>query len=247
VRIGTWNVNRAFSGNERGDVLAAWLRGQEVDLWLITEVHSDWRPRGRELIVSPSRSWGAERQRWAAIESSSTVEQLTPDAGAQHPGEEGLALARVEHEGLRVLVACSVLPLLDSGDNWEGLPEGRSEQFRFVLDHHVSRIRAARQDGEPIIWGGDFTQELTPPYLGGTPENADALRSAFDGLGLVVLTDEARRLNPECPTIDHLAVSGEVTAGPVEVHRPTWPDGIKDLSDHAAYTADVELTGPIPG
>jgi endonuclease/exonuclease/phosphatase family metal-dependent hydrolase len=241
VRIGTWNVNRAVPDDERGDTLARWVREQQVDLWLLTEVHSDWRPRGRELIVSPRRSYGAERQRWAAIETRATAVRLAADAGVQHPGEEGLALARVEHEGVRFLVACSVLPIRDSGKNWQGLPQGRGEQFRFVLDHHVSRIRAARQDGEPIIWGGDFTQELTPPYSGGPPGNADALRSAFDGLELSVLTAEARRLNPECPTIDHLAVSREIAAGSVEVHRPTWPDGVKSLSDHAAYTADVGL------
>ncbi|MGY1777115.1 endonuclease/exonuclease/phosphatase family protein [Geodermatophilus sp. SYSU D00804] len=240
MRIGTWNVNRVHRESDRASDISAWLSKLGADLWLLTEVHSGWHARGDGLIVSPQRSWGPDLQRWAAIETHLPATQLLTAGDDRHPGEEGLALARVEYEGVEVLVACSVLPIEGSGENWRGLPEDRFAQFRFVLDHHADRIRDARRPDEQVIWGGDFTQELAPLYSGGTPMGAAALRSAFEELGLVVLTEDAERLNEAYPSIDHLAVSREIARGPAEVHRPTWRDD-KDLSDHAAYTADVVL------
>ncbi|SHG42109.1 endonuclease/exonuclease/phosphatase family protein [Geodermatophilus nigrescens] len=242
MRIGTWNVNRVYRDSERAPGIKAWLTGQQVDLWLLTEIHGDWHARGDGLTVSPKRSWGAERQRWAAIETSLTVTKLAPSLGPQHPGEEGLAMARVRCDDANVLVACSVLPLEGSGENWVGLPEGRLKQFRFVLRHHIDRINSERRAGEAVIWGGDFTQELKAPYSGGTPDGAEALRSAFEELDLRPLTESVERLKSDHPAIDHLAVSPELATGPAETHRPPWSDG-KYLSDHAAYTAEIACPG----
>ena len=138
-----------------------------------------------------------------------------------------------------MLVACSVLPWKGAGQYWPGLPSGQVAEFRHVLDHHVERISAERLDGEPLIWGGDFNQPLTSPYWGATADGAQALRIAFEGFGLVPLTERAEHLNGTSHAIDHLAVSPALIAGEqvAEVHRPEWNGG--HLSDHAAYTADV--------
>ena len=101
--------------------------------------------------------------------------------------------------------------------------------------------------GEPLIWGGDFNQQLTGPFWSTTKAGAGALGEAFGTLGLVALTERAEHLNGTSHAIDHLAVSAELVAGDgaAEVHRPEWAGG--QLSDHAAYTADIRLVVPAAG
>jgi endonuclease/exonuclease/phosphatase family metal-dependent hydrolase len=168
--------------------------------------------------------------------------------------EESLCLARVQlPEGARastVLVACSVLPWGGAGKWWPGLPEkSLNAQQIFVLEHHMDRIDVAWDREEPIVWGGDFNQELrdlaperkAAGYrIAGTVAGIERLRAAFDRFGLRALTAESEHLNPEAPTIDHLAVSEQVARGNAVVHRPHYENGTL-LSDHAAYTADVEF------
>ncbi|MGY1606371.1 MULTISPECIES: endonuclease/exonuclease/phosphatase family protein [unclassified Geodermatophilus] len=246
MRIGTWNLDRCPSStSEKGQEVAARLDELKADLWLLTEVHRDWDPRGGTFAVSRPRSFDPDApKRWAGVETSLPLTTL-PSQG-EHPGEEGLVLARVQVDGRDVLVACSVLPWRGAEQYWYGLPEGQIAQFHSVLQHHVERIRTERREDEPLVWGGDFNQALRRPVYGGTVEGMTALQSAFASLGLVALTVDAEHRNGHMRSIDHLAVSEHFTAASAETHRLTRSDG-SNLSDHAAYTADVELTGPATG
>jgi hypothetical protein len=243
VRIGTYNLRLCPSASSpRGRAIGDWMKGQDVHVWLLTEVHRDWSSGTGRLVVAPERSVAPAEKRWAGIETDLPLGGLRTSAGSTHAGEEGLVLARLQpDEGSSVLVACSVLPWKRAGEYWRGLPSqsGRAAEFRHVLDHHVARISAERLEGELLIWGGDFNQQLTQPFWFTTAEGAQALRAAFDGFGLVPLTERAEHLNGTSYAIDHLAVSRELVAGePVaEVHRPDWNGG--PLSDHAAYTAEI--------
>ncbi|MGY1784708.1 endonuclease/exonuclease/phosphatase family protein [Geodermatophilus sp. SYSU D00698] len=240
MRIGTWNLRLCpRPSSEKGQRISAWLDDQKADLWLLTEVHRDWDPRGGRFLASPPRSFDGDKpKRWAGIETGLPVTALP--AGGEHPGEEGLVLARVDVDGTSVLVACSVLPWKGAHQYWHGLPTGHFAQFHLVLQHHVERIRGERRAGEPLVWGGDFNQQLQRPLDGATVKGMAALQSAFDSLGLVALTAGAEHLNGRMRSIDHLAVSKHFDGSAAQTHRPTWPDG-KNLSDHAAYTADVVL------
>jgi endonuclease/exonuclease/phosphatase family metal-dependent hydrolase len=113
----------------------------------------------------------------------------------------------------------------------------------------MDRIDDAWDREEPIVWGGDFNQELRPLAperkaagygLAGTLAGIERLHAAFERFGLRPLTAESEHLNPESPTIDHLAVSERAARSDAVVHRPTYENGTL-LSDHAAYTADVSL------
>jgi hypothetical protein len=245
VRIGTWNLDRCPSPtSEKGQEVGARLDELKSDLWLLTEVHRDWDPRGGTFVASPRRSFDPDApKRWAGIETSLPLTAI-PSQG-EHPGEEGLVLARVEVDGRDVLVACSVLPWRGAERYWSDLPDGQVAQFDSVLQNHVERIRTERREDEPLIWGGDFNQALQRPVYGGTVEGMTALQSAFESLGLLALTADAEHRNGHMRSIDHLAVSEQFTAGPADTHRLSWSDG-RDLSDHAAYTADVELAGLPP-
>jgi endonuclease/exonuclease/phosphatase family metal-dependent hydrolase len=245
VRIGTYNLKLCPTSSwPRGQAIAEWMKVQAVDVWLLTEVHRDWTPGNGRVVVSSERAGAPTEKRWSGIQTELPFEDLRTPAASSHAGEEGLVLARLQVDGRSVLVACSVLPWKGAGRYWPGLPEGQAAEFRHVLDHHVARISAERLAGEPLIWGGDFNQPLTAPFSYSTTAGAHALRAAFDGLGLVALTERAEHLNGTSFAIDHLAVSRELTTGQqiVEVHRPPWNGG--HLSDHAAYTAEVSLARP---
>jgi hypothetical protein len=244
VRIGTWNLKLCPErSSDRGRAMTAWMDAQAVDVWLLTEVHRDWAVDG--FVVSPPRGGAPEFKRWAGIGTALPFAELRTAGDPEHPGEEGLRLARLRLEGTTtgsLLVACSVLPWRGCGKYWPGLPEGQAAEFTHVLDHHVDRIAAERLPGEPIVWGGDFNQQLTAPFWSSTEAGAAALAEAFAGLGLIAPTESAEHLNGTSYAIDHLAVSAELVAGePVAaVHRPAGERG--QLSDHAAYTADIGPT-----
>ncbi len=248
MRIGTYNVNRGLAPSSgRRKAIVSWIDGEAVDIWLLTEVHSNWAPD--RMVVSPRRAVGPEHQRWAGIVTALPLGELRTSGDPDHGGEEGLSLARVRLDGPTpsVLVACSVLPWKGAGRYWPGLPAGHVAEFRHVLDHHVSRITAERLPDEPLIWGGDFNQQLTGPFWFTTDAGAGALGEAFAALGLVALTERAEHLNGTSHAIDHLAVSAELVAGDdvAEVHRPERSGG--QLSDHAAYTAHIRPAVPAVG
>ncbi len=248
VRIGTWNLKLCpTTTSARGQAISAWMDTQAVDIWLLTEVHRDWVQDGAQFVVAPERGAAPDYKRWSGIETALPLAGLRTSGEPQHAGEEGLVLARVQvDDASSVLVACSVLPWEGAGTFWPGLPAGQAAEFRHVLDHHVACISAERLDGEPLIWGGDCNQQLTGPFWFTTQEGAEALRAAIDGLGLVPLTERAEHLNGNSYAIDHLAVSRDLIAGEqiAEVHRPEWDGG--QLSDHAAYTAEIALPAPQP-
>lgn len=244
MRIGTWNLKLCpASDSPRGAAICSWLDEQSAGVWLLTEFRHDWNPRGGRFVVSPPRGIGPKEKRWAGIETALPLGELDTNGDPDHPAEESLCLARLKTGGdaPSVLVACSVLPWKGAGKYWPGLPSGQAAEFIYVLDHHVSRITAERRAGEPLIWGGDFNQQLTPPFWFTTTEGAAALRSALESLGLVALTEQAEHLNGTSSAIDHLAVSRGlvVCEQKATTHRPSWDGG--QLSDHAAYTAEVRL------
>jgi len=256
TRVATWNLRLCPSpGYARGSEVARWQEKLAADIWLLTEVHRDWTSESGWTSVSPPRG-GTDRdiKRWAGIQTRLPMTPLDDWSSDVPAAEESLCLARVElPEGAgstSVLVACSVLPWRGAGKYWPGIPEkDLNAQQTFVLQHHMNRIDDAWDGEEPILWGGDFNQELRPLAperkaagygLAGTIAGIERLQAAFDRFGLRPLTASSEHLNPEAPSIDHLAVSERVARGNAVVHRPAYDDGTL-LSDHAAYTADVEL------
>jgi hypothetical protein len=256
TRVATWNLRLCPSpGYARGNEIARWQEKIAADIWLLTEVHRDWNSGSGWTSVSPPRG-GTDRdaKRWAGIQTRLPITTLDDWSPNPSPAEESLCLARVQlPEGARttsVLVACSVLPWKGAGKYWPGIPEkDLNAQQSFVLQHHVDRIDDAWDGEESILWGGDFNQELRPLApgrtsigygLAGTIAGIERLQTAFDRFGLRALTADSAHLNPGAPTIDHLAVTERLARGNAVVHRPTYDYGSL-LSDHAAYTADVEL------
>ena len=252
LRIATWNLRSCpVPWSERGEEISVWQDEVGADVWLLTEVHRDWRSPAGWVEVSPPRGGAPDHRRWAAVQTHLPVTPVHDGPTGPAAAEESLCLVRVHLPGPRsVLVACSVLPWGGAARSWPGLPERYLDrQQAFVLAHHADRIEQARDGDEPVVWGGDFNQalrRLTPERTAagyrvpGTVAGIDRLRAAFERFGLVPLTGDAEHLDPHTPAIDHLAVSATLAAGAAAVHRPHREDGSL-LSDHAAYTADVRV------
>lgn len=257
LRVGTWNLEHCptpWSG--KGTQVAVWQQALSADIWLLTEVHRDWASPAGEVCVSAPRGGGtADTKRWAGIQTRLRLEPIdaaVPEDRAA--AEESLCLARVYLPAgavvPSVLVACSVLPWGGAGKWWPGLPEKYlNDQQAFVLSHHIDRIDAVWDREEPIVWGGDFNQELQDLTgdrkavgyrLAGTGAGIERLGKAFQLFGLRPLTVGSEGRDPLAPAIDHLAASDFLTADAASVYRPSYPDGTL-LSDHAAYTADAVL------
>jgi hypothetical protein len=217
-------------------MIGAFLAHQDASLWLLTEVSAFWSAPDASVAVSPQQPGQHEAHRLAGVQSNFP---LTPLAAAgDHPGEQGLCLARAElPAGGTLLVACSVLPWRGARQWWHGLPAGSAAaSAKFVLDHHLARIEEVRLPGEALVWGGDFNQELARPYSGGSVRGREQLNDALDRLRLTPATATASHLEPGVLAIDHLAVPLGWGVDRLQVHRPN--DAVR-LSDHAAYTADL--------
>ncbi|CCH89508.1 Endonuclease/exonuclease/phosphatase [Modestobacter italicus] len=256
MRIGTWNVEGyPLATSEKGLEIVDFFDGVKADIWLLTEVNAGWQSRHGRLVVSPPRSYGREQDRWAGIQTHLPITRLPDPNGGPANAEEALCLTRVElppsASAPSVLVACSVLPWRGASQYWPGLPaESFDAQASYVLDHHIRRIHAERRDGEPVIWGGDFNQELRPVTasraadgfrMAGTKNGIGRLQDAFGKFGLQPLTEDAGHRIEGAWSIDHLAVSASmVEQQQVDLHRLTRRNG-KRLSDHAVYVADVAL------
>jgi hypothetical protein len=254
--VGTWNLRGCpHPDYEKGAEVARWQEKVSADIWLLTEVHRDWAWSCSSWAVSPPRGGEtSDTKRWAGIQTHLPMTQLHDGSTERPAAEESLCLARVHlPEGATaksVLVACSVLPWGGASKWWPGLPEKYlNAQQEFVLEHHMDRIDDAWDRDEPIIWGGDFNQELrdlTPERkaaryrLAGTVAGIERLRGAFGRFGLRALTENSEHLDPETPTIDHLAVSEPLARWETGVYRPHYEHGTL-LSDHAAYVADIAL------
>jgi hypothetical protein len=261
LRVGVWNLERSpHPGSTKGDEVGLWQEHLSADIWLLTEVHEAWGwgpplwSGGGSWAVSSPRGADLDGwRRWSGIQTRFRIDEL--DSSTEPwAAEESLCLARIHlPDGFAVptvLAACSVLPWRGAAKYWPGLPgKYLDDHQQFVLEHHVARIAQAWDREEPIVWGGDFNQELvdlSPQRkkagyrLAGTKAGIGRLAAAFERFGLRAVTERSEHLLLGAPTIDHLAVSAPLIAGAARVHRPHYADG-RLLSDHAAYLAELDL------
>ena len=230
LRIGTWNLDRSEPG-WRQPRQAAHI-DKQADVWLLTEVPSDWPHRDSKPSFSASRP-NETHQRWAAITSTWKMDPIV----AGHPS---LAMARIDHRDGSFLAASSVFPWRGAVNFW---PAGHGDTFgelcAVTLIAHAAEILKACGD-LPVVWGGDFNQALSGREHVGSRVGRRALQEAFRQLGLRVVTSEARGQDPHQRSIDHIAVPMGWGSGKVEVQRPQ-PDGrLRFLSDHPSYVVAVE-------
>jgi len=248
LRFGIWNLKLAPDpARPRGHEMIALAQDCDADIWLFTEIHVDWRLPGYARAISGPRSTGPERKRWAGIACRDSFDMIIPPIDGSGPADEGLCMARLRPKGTDgpgLLVACSVLPWANTVDGWPSLHEpGRfdrfADRFRYVTDTHIEHMRREHQEGEILIWGGDFNESLSGRTLLSKAGRA-ILVDALDKLAVTALTTSARHLVDGVCSIDHVAVSTQSVESS-QVRVVTRNDDPRQTSDHALYLVDVAL------
>ncbi len=217
MRIGTWNLNKQWS-----DRHLALLRGEECDVWLLTEVspkavNPEWKNADFYCHISKAK-WC--EQHWAAVLSRQPLIPIPPDP------HEASAAATVNG----TTYWSTVLPW--SGCNthpphpWVG--ETLETMQRAAIEALTSRLPRSN-----FVWGGDWNQNLAGGWEHvGTIDGQALLKGTLEAFRLQVATAELLHRSGG-HTIDHIAVPIEwsVTAACV-VPAP-------GLSDHDAYVVEV--------
>lgn len=225
IRVGVWNLDSSQPLKARA-AQRAWLL-QAADVWLLTEVH-DAAVDGLDCGCSAPVA-GMPGLSWAGVVSGIPVVDR-PTSG--HPT---LALARIALESDReVVFASSVLPWRSAGRYWPADdPAPYRERFHSVLAEHTQILASLARDGRPVVWGGDFNQELEGPNRAGTADGRTAVLDAFDRLGLEPLTPSPDAGEHGSRPIDHIAVPRSWGRGRLDRALPA-SEG-RSLSDHPSY------------
>jgi len=89
-----------------------------------------------------------------------------------------------------------------------------------------------------LVWGGDWNHSLVGPEWAGSKVGRAHLEGALDELGLQVPTRDLPHRLDGVGTMDHIAVSREVTVVDARRVSGVGPEGA--LSDHDAYIIVIE-------
>jgi len=169
LRIGTWNLDRS-EPDWRQQHQAAHV-GNLVDVWMLTEVPSNWRHGTSTPSFSALRPDEID-QHWAGIASKWPMKSII----AEHPV---IAMARIDHPDGAFLAASSVFPWRGAMKFWPaGDGDSFAERCAGTLVAHATEIEGTR-GGLPVVWGGDFNQALSGREYVGSRGGRDALLKAF--------------------------------------------------------------------
>ncbi len=224
--IGTWNMNRRKPTDLHLEVLC----NRAYDVWLLTEVHSDWQDALRNIDDTQfflSASMMAKHQHWAAILCHRmTLAERLP---APHP-------ASVAVRCNDITFCASVLPWKDASaeEPWTG-------------HNHAARVQSTLRTlmdslpREKLVWGGDWNHALDGHEVAGNKQGRMHLLDALQELGLTVPTASLpSRVDgfqgERYLSIDHIAIPASWTVLRTQ-HIPCY-----GLSDHHAYKIDVNIT-----
>ena len=229
IRVGVWNLDSSQPLKARA-AQRAWLL-QAADVWLLTEVHGA-AVEGLDCGCSAPVA-GMPGLSWAGVVSGIPVVDR-PTSG--HPT---LALARIAVDSdLEVVFASSVLPWRSAGRYWPAEdPAPYRDRFHSALTQHTRILASLARDGRPVVWGGDFNQELEGPTRAGAADGRTAVLDAFDQLGLEPVSTSADAGEDGSQAIDHIAVPRAWECGRMVRALPE-SEG-RSLSDHPSYVVGV--------
>lgn len=236
ARIATWNLE-ANASDEAQRRQQAVLDAAAATVTVLTEVAAGWSSRLGTLVTSP---WSEDHRRhWVAI-AGTGVEEVSLGTEA-HPFE---VAARLEMDGQEVLLYSTVLPWSNAVSQVPELAadgETAAAMFERILNLQTDRIEQLRNDhpGAVVIWAGDFNQTLEGPNWGGSVAGRNLLQNALDRLGLQAWNR----------TLGH-AIQGmcaiDLICGPpglcTRTERFAPLVGTKELSDHAGYVVEIDLS-----
>jgi hypothetical protein len=221
MRIGTWNLEGKWSDRQ-----ADFLRRQDCDVWLLTEVHADVQLEGYHLAVTQSLMTGTDRH-WSAILSRANPEEQDDP----HPATVSAMIDGTTYWS-------SVLPWRTCGEESPWVGSTHADKMAAAL----GQLETARPEGR-LIWGGDWNQALVGKDYAASTKGRQHLLTSIDHLKLHVPTAGLSHQLPRHASIDHIAVPQVDFASRVE-RLPAKHQGAA-MSDHDAYIVDVEPGAPL--
>lgn len=213
IRIGTWNLAGRWSPAHL-DVLVA----QDCDVWLLTEARADTALPGYRPHVTMAQM--ARARHWAGVFSRSPLTPL-PDPH--------VASAAAVVDG--VTYCSTVLPWRSCGP----VPWGEGTHAERTARALDTLVEVLPRGG--LVWGGDWNHSLFGAEWAGSKAGRAHLERALDKLGLQVPTRDLPHRIDGVGTIDHIAVSRDVTV--VDASRVSGIGTDGALSDHDAYVVEL--------
>jgi endonuclease/exonuclease/phosphatase family metal-dependent hydrolase len=166
MKIATWNLDHGGKTRAARAAQEETLRALGADLVILTEPPTSYKA-GPGVVVSPAlRPAEPGPESWVAIVGP-TVEPVALDL----PYDRMAAAARATVGGQSLVVYGAGLP-------WRGIRgaapdllrdgETFASVFTRVLAEQVADIRMLLDDGERVVWAGDFNQSISGPNNGGS-------------------------------------------------------------------------------
>jgi hypothetical protein len=214
MRIGTWNLDGRRGARQRD-----FLRDQECDVLLLTEVPCDWELPDYHL--SPGGPDMGPCKRWAAIASRVPLVPIDPPP---HP-----ATAAVVVDGTTYV--SSILPWRGSGGKEPWLGADHAERVTNTLEPLGRFLRKHAN----LVWGGDWNHALDGPERAGSMRGRADLVKLLDELGLAVPTEQLGHREDGLFSIDHIATRRVVHG----MWRVVAADDRGRLSDHDFYAVET--------
>lgn len=215
MKIGTWNLDGRWSANHQ-----QFLKNEECDVWLLTEVPNKFALDGGELF--PSMPMTPEKA-WAGVWSNGNADS----SQSPHP-----AAAMAVRDG--VLYCSCVLPWRSARPWW---PAEDTGDVAAMTAATLARLRPELKAATgAVVWGGDWNHALHGREVAGTYDGRVEIKKLRFELQLKVRTVCQPHAKPGLLSIDHIAVPAawKVT----KCWRVVAEAAGKRLSDHDAYIVD---------
>jgi hypothetical protein len=236
TRIGTWNLDTEWNVATKPPpprqvaTLVDQMRFIEkwnCDFWLLTEVPCFLELEPGNVIFS--QRMGASDKAYAAVWAKDGLEELS---------EKSLPTAAIGRVGDMRVCSC-VLP-------WRFAPSQGwpvKGDYKTIVDEAIARLGEGLAHGPgDLVLGGDWNQAFAGRDYVGTLAGRAALNALLETLNLTLTTGglDKHTAKGEHRSIDHIAVPRHWKTCGATRRVAERDDGLR-LSDHDAYTVDLEL------
>jgi hypothetical protein len=216
MRIGTWNLNGAWDRDH-----GQFLRDQNCDVWLLTEVDSKFSLEEYELHLTKGTM--SRGQYFAAIASREPFETRFEDP---HP-----ASAMAETGGRTF--CSSVLPWRACGNEYPWVGKSHAEKTVACLDELLLKL-----PNKNLVWGGDWNNSLKGRNFSGSKGASNCIKTTLHRLGLQVPTRTLPHHIEGIYSIDHIAVDSRIAN--LRCKRKEALIAGTRLSDHDLYWTEIQ-------
>lgn len=236
ARILTWNMQRHDPSSTKGRELGARILAQAADLVCLTEAHAGSAAvLGYEEISAEGVHWSPQKPSERKVVLGGKRHWTEVDEFGSEGLQSGAFVAGTTELPLGAVRVIGVCIPYHAASPFGQRPKARqwSEHLRFLDALHA--YLSTRDHDLPLVVLGDYNQFL--PRIWGAKAAHEKL---LEALGAARIVTGGCLAIVERPSVDHIAITGELSA------RNVW--GIdehdargKPISDHFGVCADIAI------